>query len=382
MKAAVFTEVGQPLQVEELQLESPKAGEVRIDIVGCGVCHSDLHIIDGDWTHRTPIVLGHEGAGVVSEVGPGVESLAVGDHVIASWMPACGRCRQCAVGRPWLCEAATEAIGTDTMFDGTTRLSRADGETVYQYLSAGMFAEQAVIPAGGAIKIRPDAPLEKVCIIGCAVATGFGAVVNTAHMAWGSRVAVIGLGAVGLSVIQGANSTAAARIIAVDKDPAKLDIALRFGATDVVDASALDAAEAVKDLCGGVDYAFECVGLAVTCEQAVNMLDLHGTAVIVGQPKEGTRPTYDGLWLSCLEYSIVGCNYGSVRPQVDFPKLVDLYMAGKLAIDELITGHRPLAEANEAFEDLAAGRALRTVLDCAAAKAADREPELEASAAV
>jgi len=204
MRAVVLDRVGDPLVVEELTLEPPKRGEVRVKLASAGVCHSDLHVIKGDWDHHTPIVLGHEGAGVVAEVGEDVTQVSVEDHVIVSWMPSCGACRQCLAGRPWLCESSLEVYGTDALFDGTTRLRRADGSPVYQFLASGVFAEEAVIPAGGAIKIRDDAPLESVCIVGCAVATGFGAVINTAEVQPGSRVAVIGLGGVGLSAVQGA----------------------------------------------------------------------------------------------------------------------------------------------------------------------------------
>lgn len=366
MRAVVFNGPGQPLQVEDLTLEAPRAGEVKIKLVGAGVCHSDLHVYKGDWNHKTPLVLGHEGAGIVTEVGPGVTAPAVGDHVILSWMPSCRECRWCVSGRPQLCETAMSAVGTDLMFDGTARLARADGSPVYHYLSSAVFAEEAVVPAAGAIKIRDDAPLEKVSIIGCAVATGFGSVVNTAQMEWGATVAVIGCGAVGLSAIQAARLSAATRIIAVDVVPEKLDWARRFGASDVVDSAEVDPVAAVRELTGGgVDYVFECIGLKETCEQAAAMLAFGGAAVIVGQPKAGTRPSYDALLLSCYEQRVIGSNYGSMRPSVDFPKLVDLYMSGQLMIDELITGHRPLEEANDAFEDLAAGRAIRTVLDCA-----------------
>lgn len=364
MRAVVFEGVGQPLRVEELNLQGPAAGEVKVDLVSAGLCHSDLHVVNGDWRHKTPIVLGHEGAGVVVEVGESVANVAVGDHVIVSWMPSCGVCLQCTSGRPWLCESAMAALGTDCMFDGTTRLSRADGSPVYQYLSAGAFSQEAVIPAGGAVKIRYDAPLDNVAIIGCAVATGFGAVVSTARMEWGSTMVVIGLGAVGLSAIQGGVHSAARRIIAVDVVAAKLETARRFGATDVIDASEVDPVEAIHELCGGVDYVFECVGQATTAEQAMCMLALHGTVIIVGQPKEGTRPSYDALLMSCCEYRIIGSNYGSTRPSVDFPKLVDLYMSGNLMVDELITHRRPLDEAQQAVEDLREGRTLRTVFDC------------------
>ena len=367
MRAVVFTGPGEPLQLEDLTLAAPRAGEVKVKLVGAGVCHSDLHVYKGDWNHKTPLVLGHEGAGIVTEVGPGVTTPAVGGHVILSWMPPCGECRWCASGKPQLCETSMSAIGTDMMFDGTTRLARADGSPVYHYLSSAVFAEEAVVPAGGAIKIRDDAPLETVSIIGCAVATGFGAVVNTARMEWGSTVAVIGCGAVGLSAIQGARLSAATRIIAVDVVPGKLEAARAFGATDVVDSTQDDPVAAVRELAaGGVDYVFECIGLKETCEQAAAMLAFGGTAVIVGQPKAGTRPSYDALLMSCYEQKVIGSNYGSMRASVDFPRLVDLYMSGRLMIDELITGHRPLAEAQAAFEDLIAGRAIRTVLDCGA----------------
>lgn len=366
MRAAVFEGVGEPLRVEELELEAPKAGEVRVRLVSAGVCHSDLHVVDGGWRHHTPIVLGHEGAGVIVEVGAGVTEVAAGDHVIVSWMPSCGACRQCAAGRPWLCEPALEAMETDSLFDGTTRLRRADGTAVHQYLAAGVFAEEAVIPAGGAVKIRDDAPLESVSIVGCAVATGFGAVVNTARVERGSRVAVLGLGAVGLSAVQGAVHAGARSVVAIDVAEWKLDLARRLGATEVVDAGAGDPVAAVGELCGGADYAFECAGLAETAEQAVAMLDTHGAAVIVGQTKDGATACFDPLLLSCYERRIIGCNYGSSDPRVDFPRLVDLYMSGDLLVDELITGRRPLDEIDAAFADLRAARAVRTVLDCTA----------------
>jgi len=364
MKAVVFTKVGEPLRVEELELEGPRAGEVRVRLAAAGVCHSDLHVLQGGWTHHTPIVLGHEGAGVVVGVGEGVDDLAVGDHVILSWMPSCGTCRQCGAGRPWLCEAALGAMETDGLLDGTTRLRRPDGEPVHHYLASAVFAEETVVPARGAVKIRPDAPLDTVCIIGCAVATGVGAVRNTAAVEPGSRVVVLGLGAVGLSVVQGAVLAGARTIVAVDVDEWKLDLAEELGATDAVDARVADPVEAVRDLCGGADYAFECAGRGETAEQAAAMLDTHGTAVIVGQPPSGTAARFDPLLVSCYEHRIVGSNYGSTDPRRDFPALVDAYMRGDLAVDKLVTGRRPLAEAQAAFDDLVAGKAIRTVLEC------------------
>jgi len=366
MRAAVFEAVGKPLRVEDLTLEAPKAGEVRVRLVSAGVCHSDLHVLEGGWAHHTPIVLGHEGAGVVVEVGEGVADLAVGDHVILSWMPSCGSCRQCGVGRPWLCEAALDAMETDSLLDGTTRLRRPDGEPVHHYLAAAVFAEEAVVPARGAVKIRTDAPLDTVCIVGCAVATGVGAVRNTARVEAGARVVVLGLGAVGLSAVQGAVSVGAGTIVAVDVDAWKLDLARELGATAVLDARAADPVASIRELCGGADYAFECAGRGDTAEQAAAMLDTYGTAVIVGQPPSGTAARFDPLSVSCYEHHIVGSNYGSTDPRRDFPALVDAYMRGDLAVDKLITGRRPLAEAAQAFDDLATGKAVRTVLDCSA----------------
>lgn len=365
MKAIVFNGPGKPLAVEELTLEGPKPGEVKIRLAAAGVCHSDLHVLKGEWKHRTPLVLGHEGAGTVMELGEGVSGLQVGDHVILSWMPACGICRYCLSGRPQLCEDAGAAIGTDALLDGTTRLSRQDGEPVYHYLSSAVFAEEAVVPAKGAIRIREDAPLGSVCIIGCAVATGVGAVLRTARVPLGSSVVVIGCGAVGLSAIQGAWIAGAYPLVAIDVVAEKMETAKTFGATHVVDASAGDPVAAVQEIVvGGVDYVFECIGLRETCEQAMSMLAPGGAAVIVGQPKSGTAVTIDPLAVSCWEHRVIGCNYGSMRPSLDFPKLVDLYMNGRLKIDEMITHRRPLAEAQLAFDDLAAGREIRTVLDC------------------
>jgi S-(hydroxymethyl)glutathione dehydrogenase / alcohol dehydrogenase len=299
-------------------------------------------------------VLGHEGAGVVSALGPEVSDLEVGDHVILSWVPQCGRCRQCQASRPWQCELVASVVAPGgVLFDGTSRWSR-DGETLHHYLGVSSFAERVVVPESGAVRIRDDAPLDVVAIVGCAVATGVGAVRNTAEVPAGASVAVIGCGGVGLSVIQGARLAGAARIVACDVEPGKLDVAERLGATDTVRAG--------DPLPDGLDFVFDAIGKIETTEQAIGALGLGGAAVIVGLPPTGMTARFDPLALAEANQRILGSNYGSVDPQRDLPLLVDLYMDGELDLDSLISGRRPLEEAAAALDDLAAGRALRTLL--------------------
>jgi S-(hydroxymethyl)glutathione dehydrogenase/alcohol dehydrogenase len=301
-----------------------------------------------------PVVLGHEGAGVVSRLGPEVTGLEVGDHVILSWVPQCGRCRQCEAGRPWQCELVAGVVAPGgVLFDGTSRWSR-NGETLHHYLGVSSFAERVVVPESGAVRIRADAPLDVVAIVGCAVATGVGAVRNTAAVPAGASVAVIGCGGVGLSVIQGARLAGAERIVACDLDPGKLEVAARLGATDTVVAGG-----ALPD---GLDFVFDAIGKIETTEQAIGALGLGGAAVIVGLPPTGMTARFDPLALAEANQRILGSNYGSVDPQRDLPLLVDLYMDGELDLDSLISGRRPLDEAAAALDDLAAGRALRTLL--------------------
>ena len=361
-RAVVFSGPAAPLEVTEVDLAPPKQGEVKVSIAAAGVCHSDLHVMRGEWVLPLPLVMGHEGAGVVTEVGPGVSGLMPGDHVILCWQPACRRCRRCAAGYPSQCELVAEVIPNGVLFDGTSRISR-NGAPVHHYLGVSSFASEAVVPETGAVKIRDDMPLEPAALIGCCVATGVGAALRTAPVHEGATVVVIGCGAVGLSVIQGAVIASAGRVIAVDLLAHKLELARTFGATDGVDASDDDPVEAVRDLTGGgADYAFDAIGHTTTTEQAVRMLALGGTAVVVGLPPTGARASFEPLVLAESEQRIVGSNYGSVRPAVDFPLLADFYLDGRLRIDELITAHRPLDEVQPAFDDLVAGRAIRTIL--------------------
>ncbi|HET7899535.1 MAG TPA: Zn-dependent alcohol dehydrogenase [Candidatus Nanopelagicales bacterium] len=363
MRAVVFTGPGRPVEVREVDLAAPREGEVLVRIAGAGVCHSDLHVWKGEWPRQVPVVLGHEGSGEVVDVGPGVTGLRPGDHVVLSWIAPCGECRWCRAGHEARCTFAAEVVGPQgVLFDGTTRLSM-DGEPVRHYLGVSSWAEYAVVPASGAIKVRDDAPLDVIALVGCAVATGVGAVLNTAKVEVGSTVVVIGCGGVGLSIVQGARLAGASRIVAVDLVAAKTGIALAVGATDAVDGSAYDAVDAVRDLLPeGADYAFDGIGHTATTEQAIRMLGLGGAAVLVGLPPSGARASFEPLVLTELDGRILGSNYGSIRPARDLPWLVDRYVEGDLMLDELVTARRPLEAAGDALEQLATGQVLRTLL--------------------
>ncbi|MGN6425458.1 Zn-dependent alcohol dehydrogenase [uncultured Leifsonia sp.] len=363
MKAVVFREPSSPIEYTDVQLAAPGHGEVRVKIAAAGVCHSDLHVKRGEWDAPAPLVMGHEGSGVVTELGDGVTSLAVGDHVVLSWVPPCGECRYCRSGHEARCQkVATVVAPKGVLFDGTSRLSR-DGEQVHHYLGVSSFAEEVVVPASGAVKVRDDAPLDVIAVVGCAVATGVGAVLNTAAVEPGSTVAVIGCGGVGLNVVQGARLAGAERIVAIDVLADKTQMALQFGATDRIDASQADAVDQLFELIpDGVDYAFDAIGRTSTTEQAIRMLGLGGAAVIVGLPPTGAKASFEPLVLAEADQRILGSNYGSVRPSIDIPALVDRYMDGQLKLDPLISGRRPLAEAADAFDDLEKGSVLRTLL--------------------
>lgn len=363
MKAVVFTSPDQPVEVTEVDLAPPGAGEVLVKIAAAGVCHSDLHVRRGDWARLTPTVLGHEGSGVVTQIGSGVTGLAEGDHVVLSWISPCGTCRFCLAGREARCQLNASLIGPrGVLHDGTSRLSM-HGRPVWHYLGVSSFAEYAVVPQSGAIKVRADAALDVIALVGCAVATGVGAVTNTAAVQAGSSVAVIGCGGVGQSVIQGARLAGAERIIAIDLRADKTALAARVGATDQIDASQGDAVEQLHGLLpDGVDYAFDAIGLIATTEQAIRMLGLGGSAVVVGLPPDGAKASFEPLALAEADQRILGSNYGSIRPAVDIPALVDRYVAGDLLLDELVSGRVPLDQAPAALDALEAGHALRTLL--------------------
>lgn len=359
MKAAVCYQSHMPLEIEEINLNPPKANEVEVELVGAGVCHSDYHIMDGHLIATTlPLILGHEGAGVVSSVGPGVTKVTPGDHVIFAMDAMCGYCRNCTLGRPTLCETYGR---TFTMPDGTTRFSK-DGVPYYSMVGIGTFSDRTVVAEDRVVKVRDDVPLEKACLIGCAVITGVGSVINRAKVEAGSTVAVFGCGGVGLNVIQGAILASAAKIIAVDTVEFKLDKAKEMGATDVVNATMEEPGPRISEMTGGgVDYAFEVVGWPEIVVQAFESIRPGGTAVMVGLQPPGSKITIDA-WDLLQDRSLIGGFHGSASPRVDFPWLLDLYMDGRLKLDELITRYRPLEEINEAFDDMNNGVTARTVL--------------------
>ncbi len=359
MKAAVFYEANKPLVVEEIEIEEPKQGEAMVKMAAAGVCHSDLHFMEGLWPWPTPAVLGHEGAGIVEKVGQGVTSVQPGDHVIFSWTPSCGMCRNCVIGKPYLC---TGHGSGPTMRDGTSRLKKGD-QTIHHFISVSSFAEHAVVPEIGMVKVRDDAPLDKVALVGCAVMTGVGAVINTAKVEVGSSVAVFGCGGVGLNVVQGANLADATTIIAVDMLDNKLEMAKQFGATHLVNASKDDPVMKIHEITGGgADYAFEVIGKAEVITQAFESVKPGGTAVVVGMPPLGSQTTLNAALIFMQDKTLKGCNYGSTRFRVDMPMLVDLYMAGKLKIDELVTRSYPLEKINEAFEAMKKGEVARSII--------------------
>jgi S-(hydroxymethyl)glutathione dehydrogenase / alcohol dehydrogenase len=368
IRAAVFRGPGQPVRVTEVELAPPGPGEVEVAVTAAGVCHSDLHIVRGEWPHPTPVVLGHEGSGIVAAVGPGVTALSPGDHVVLSWVPACGRCRYCRLGRPLQCQLAAEmTTAGGVLYDGTSRL-RSGGEPAYHYLGVSSFAERVVVPESGAVRVREDAPLELAALVGCAVATGVGAVRNTAGVPPGATVAVIGCGGVGLSCVQGARLAGAARIVAVDVMADKLSVARRLGATDAVHADGRPGRPVVAALRAlvpeGLDYVFDAIGKIDTTEQAIAALGLGGSAVVVGLPPAGSQARFDPLALAEADQRILGCNYGSIVPQRDIPHLVDQVMGGDLDLESMVSARRPLAEAADALADLASGRVLRQLLIC------------------
>lgn len=362
MKAIVFSADTRSISYTDVELDDPKAGEVRVRIAAAGVCHSDLHVRRGEWDVASPLVMGHEGSGVVIGVGPGVTTHALGDHVVLSWVAPCGRCRHCLAGRDARCEIAAKVVAPGGVLqDGTSRLS-AGGHPIHHYLGVSSFAEEVVVPASGAIVVRTDAPLDLVALVGCAVATGVGAVTHTAAVEAGSTVAVIGCGGVGLSVVQGARLAGAARIVAIDLRADKTALARKLGATDELVVAADPVAALFELIPDGVDYCFDAIGLTSTTEQAIRMLGLGGAAVIVGLPPTGARASFEPLVLAESDQRILGSNYGSIRPSVDIPLLVDLFMEGKLDLESLVSARRPMSEAVAALDDLQTGAALRTLL--------------------
>ena len=354
MKAAVMYGVGQPLVIEDVQVDEPRAGEVLVKTSASGVCHSDLHFMEGSYPTATPIVLGHESAGVVEKVGEGVTAVKPGDRVVIAFVSSCGHCDNCVQGKPYLCNNSAQLGRGDRL--------RLNGNPMAQFSNMSAFAEYQLVSVNACVPVPDDVPMEVACLVGCSVMTGVGAVSNTAKIPVGSTVAVVGAGGVGLNIIQGAVLAGASKIIAVDLLENKLAAARQFGATDVVDASKGDAVMQVMQMTGGgVDFAFEAIGLAKTAEQCFNMVKRGGKAVVVGMVPVTATVNVPGVGF-LMEKGIVGSFYGSTRQTHDMPWLMELYRQKRLKIDELITRRYKLDQINEAYAALKNGEVNRSVI--------------------
>src|ERR687890_977772 len=365
-RAAVAWKAGEPLSIETIDIEGPKAGEVLVEVKATGICHTDAYTLSGaDPEGLLPAILGHEGAGIVREVGAGVTTLKPGDHVIPLYTPECRSCKSCLSRRTNLCTAIRSTQGQGVMPDGTSRF-RCDDSTVFHYMGCSTFANFTVLPEIALAKVREDAPFDKICYIGCGVTTGIGAVMYTAKVWPGANVAVFGLGGIGLNVIQGARMVGADKIVGIDLNPAKAEMARRFGMTDYVnpdDVGRDKVVEAIVDLTGGgADFSFECIGNVHTMRQALECCHRGwGESIIIGVAASGqetaTRPfqlVTGRVWR--------GTAFGGARGRTDVPKIVDWYMDGKINIDDLITHTMPLDRINEGFDMMRRGESIRTVV--------------------
>ncbi len=363
-RAAVAFEAGKPLEILEVDLDGPKAGEVLVEIKATGICHTDAFTLSGDDPEGAfPAILGHEGAGVVLDVGEGVTSVKAGDHVIPLYTPECRECDFCLNPKTNLCQSIRETQGAGVMPDGTSRFS-LDGKPILHYMGCSTFSNYTVLPEIAVAKVNPEAPFDKICYIGCGVTTGIGAVAFTAKVEPGSTVAIFGLGGIGLNVIQGARMVGADRIIGVDINPSKVPLARKFGMTDFVNArEAGNVTEAIVDLTnGGVDYSFECVGNVNTMRQALECCHKGwGQSIIIGVAGAGQE-------ISTRPFQLVtgrvwrGTAFGGARGRTDVPRIVDWYMDGKINIDDLITHTMPLTDINKAFDLMHEGKSIRSVV--------------------
>lgn len=369
-QAAVLYECGRPgpyestrpLVIEDLELDLPGDGEVLVEIVGAGLCHSDLSTINGSRPRPMPMVLGHEASGVVREIGPGVEGLKVDDHVVFSFVPMCGRCLCCATGRPALCEAGAASNAAGTLLGGGVRFRKGSGRVLHHLGVAG-FSQYTVAARESLIKIDRSVPLQIAALFGCAILTGVGAVTNTARVAPGESVAIFGLGGVGLSALMGARLAGAFPIIAVDTMPAKFPLARKLGAHHTIDPNVEDVASTIADLTrGGVDYAFEAVGNAAVLASAYNSVRRGGTAVSVGLPHPDQKLSIQAVSLVAQEKGIRGSYMGSAVPQRDIPRLIALAQGGALAVEELLSPSIRLEDINIGFNRLSDGSAIRQLV--------------------
>ncbi|MBK9178961.1 MAG: Zn-dependent alcohol dehydrogenase [Acidimicrobiales bacterium] len=364
MRAALVEEPGRPLNVvDDVDLDPPGEGEVLVRVEHCGLCHSDLHFIDGSLPGPLPLLLGHEAGGVVEEVGAGVLGLAPGDKVILTLRPPCGRCYWCVRGEFSQCGPGA-ALTAGIFPDGGTRLSRGGAPVYRSGVVLAAFAERTVVPAEAAVKVAADTPLEIAAVLGCAVQTGVGAVINTAKVQVGDTVMIVGLGGVGISIAQGARLAGASRVIGVDPIAGRREQALSFGVTDVVDPAAGSPSEAALALTVGigVDHAFDAVGRASIVESLFPAVRNGGAVVMVGVPPIQDVVNVHAIGFGLVEKKLVGCFLGSANPHREFPRLLELWRAGRLDLEGMVTARRPLAEINQAVTDMQAGVGLRTVL--------------------
>lgn len=362
-KAVVYREGREAVEVEDIEVRPPGRDQVTIELAACGVCHSDLSATNGTIPIPPPLVLGHEGAGVVVEVGEGVQGLAVGDHVVTMFVSMCGKCRYCTTGRPAICDQASKAVST--LPDGTTPAYDKDGQPLNVFTGCGVMSEYATVHVDSVVPIDRDMPLDRAALIGCGVMTGVGAVVNTAQVEPGATTVVFGAGGVGLNAIQACALAGAAMVVAVDTVDDKLELARRFGATHVVNAAEeANVVRALRKLTGGgADYAFECVGSGAVVSQAYGATRKGGTAVVVGVAPPDDKTSIGTASLTFAEKTLTGSYFGSARPREDFPRLLGLYQAGRLLLDELITHRYSIDEAPQAFVDLVEGKNARGVID-------------------
>lgn len=357
VKAAICRQFGQPLLIEELVLDEPAAQEVMVDIKACAICHSDISFAEGAWGGDLPAVYGHEAAGIVSAVGPGVEGFAPGDHVVVTLIRFCGDCRYCRRGQAITCEEVFPR-------DAAGPIRDADGGAVFQALRTGAFAEKALVHESQLVKVSRDIPFPVASLLACGVITGFGAVTNTARVRKGDTVAVVGCGGVGLNSIQGARIAGAAAIVALDIDDGKLEAACRFGATHAINPARQDAAAEIMAITEGrgIDHAFVAVGAKAAFDNAFAWIGRSGQLVVVGMPPSGVMAEYDPGTLAAWNQRILGSKMGETAIATDIPMLVDLYREGRLLLDELVTRTYRLEEINEAIAEVNAGRALRNVI--------------------
>jgi alcohol dehydrogenase len=370
IRAAVLNEMGapapyahsKPLRIEEVELDPPGPGEILVRIAAAGLCHSDLSVIEGNRPRPMPMVLGHEAAGVVEELGSGVEDLKKGDHVVMVFVPSCGHCLPCSEGRPALCEPGAAANGAGTLLSGARRLRR-NGEAVNHHLGVSGFADYAVISRRSCVKVDPELPLDEAALFGCAVLTGVGAVINTAQVPAGATVAVIGLGGVGLSSILGAVASGASRVVAVDLSDEKLGLARQLGATDTFNAGSPDAVDEIREaLKGGVEFAFEMAGSVRALDTAYKITRRGGTTVTAGLPPPSHTLALSPVNLVAEERTLKGSYIGTCVPVRDMPRYIELYRRGKLPVDRLMSAHLKLDEINEGFDLLREGKVVRQVV--------------------